>query len=171
MSALTEVNRFTRGGTMLGLRWFVVVRVSRPEPYPTEHRGQDDACGNEENPNNPQVKRPSTRGCPWPGLSFVRESAEQDEVAGLVASHHVAMVDDTTGSKIYEIRVRGELSDTMIEALGASRPSKSATTIVVRVEDKAALHSAISRIEDLALELISVTPVSSVGTHDDDAGP
>lgn len=73
------------------------------------------------------------------------------------------MVDSTTGSEIYEIRVRGELSDAMIEALGASRPSKSATTIVVAVEDKAALHSAINRIEDLALELISVAPVSSEG--------
>lgn len=73
------------------------------------------------------------------------------------------MAGSTTGSETYEIRVRGELSDTMIEALGASRPSKSATTIVVTVEDKAALHTAINRIEDLALELISVTPVSTGG--------
>ena len=73
------------------------------------------------------------------------------------------MVDNVTRSEVYEIRVRGELSDAMIQALGASRPLKSATTIVVRVEDKAALHSAINRIEDLALELISVTPVSSEG--------
>ena len=111
--------------------------------------------------NNPQAKWPSTRGHPGSGLPCVRESTYQDEAAGLVASQHVAMVDSTTGSEIYEIRVRGELSDAMIGALGASRPSKSETTIVVRVEDKAALHSAINRIEDLALELISVTPVSS----------
>ena len=63
----------------------------------------------------------------------------------------------------YEIRVRGELSDQMVTALGGSRPAKAATIIVIEVEDKAALHSAIRRIEDLALELISVRPVSSGG--------
>ena len=103
----------------------------------------------------------------------VGESTDRDEAKPRVAGHYVAMADSTMGSEFYEIRVRGELSDAMIEALGASRPSKSATTIVVRAEDKAALHSAIRRIEDLALELISVRPVSSGGdasreeTHDD----
>ena len=72
------------------------------------------------------------------------------------------MTNEPSG-ECYEIRVRGSLSDTMVEALGGSRPSKNSTTIVVNVEDKAALHSAIRRIEDLALELISVTPVSPEG--------
>ena len=58
----------------------------------------------------------------------------------------------------YEIRVRGELSDRMVDALGGSRPAKAATTVVIEVEDRAALHSVIRRVEDLALELISVTP-------------
>jgi hypothetical protein len=60
--------------------------------------------------------------------------------------------------KTYEIRVRGELSDQMVAALGGSRPEKAATTVVIEVEDRAALHSVIRRIEDLSLELISVTP-------------
>jgi hypothetical protein len=58
----------------------------------------------------------------------------------------------------YEIRVRGELSDQMVAALGGSRPAKAATTIVIEVEDRSALHSVIRRVEDLSLELISVTP-------------
>jgi hypothetical protein len=58
----------------------------------------------------------------------------------------------------YEIRVRGELSDQMVAALGGSRPAKAATTIVIEVQDRAALHSVIRRVEDLSLELISVTP-------------
>jgi hypothetical protein len=58
----------------------------------------------------------------------------------------------------YEIRVRGELSDQMVAALGGSRPAKASTTVVIEVEDRAALHSVIRRIEDLSLELISVTP-------------
>ena len=90
-----------------------------------------------------------------------------------MGGHDGAMGESTMGSEFYEFRIRGQLSDAMIEALGASRPSKSATTIVVKAEDKAALHSAIRRIEDLALELISVRPVSSGGdasreeAHDD----
>lgn len=97
------------------------------------------------------------------GLPSTGESADQDEAAPAIAGQYVAMGDSTTVGEFYEIRIRGELSDALIDALGASRPSKSATTIVVRAEDKAALHSAIRRIEDLALELISVTPVSSQG--------
>lgn len=58
----------------------------------------------------------------------------------------------------YEIRVRGELSDQMVTALGGSRPAKATTTIVIEVEDRSALHSVIRRLEDLSLELISVTP-------------
>ena len=51
----------------------------------------------------------------------------------------------------YEIRVRGELSDQMVTALGGSRPAQATTTIVIEVEDRAALHSVIRRVEDLAL--------------------
>jgi hypothetical protein len=62
-------------------------------------------------------------------------------------------------SDTYEIKVRGELSDQMVRAIGGSRPTNAATTIVISVEDKAALHSVIRRVEDFALELVSVTPV------------
>lgn len=51
------------------------------------------------------------------------------------------------------------MSDQMVKAIGGSRPAKAATTIVVSVDDRAALHSVIRRVEDFALELISVTPV------------
>lgn len=60
----------------------------------------------------------------------------------------------------YEIRVRGVLSDQMVAALGGSRPTKTATTIMIEVEDRSALHSLIRRVEDLSLELISVRPRS-----------
>ena len=65
---------------------------------------------------------------------------------------------DAREGETYEIRVRGELSDQMVAALGGSRPARAATTIVIEVEDRAALHSVIRRVEDLSLELISVTP-------------
>ena len=68
------------------------------------------------------------------------------------------MSSDPPDGDTYEIRVRGELSDQMVEALGGSRPAKAATTVVIEVEDRAALHSVIRRVEDLSLELISVTP-------------
>jgi len=61
----------------------------------------------------------------------------------------------------YEVQVRGELSDQMVKSLGGSRPINAATTIVISVEDRAALHSVIRRVEDLALELVSVTLVPS----------
>lgn len=69
---------------------------------------------------------------------------------------------DESSAKVeaYEIRVRGELSDQLVEALGGSRPVNATTTILIIVEDRAALHSAIRRVEDFALELVSVTPVS-----------
>jgi hypothetical protein len=68
------------------------------------------------------------------------------------------MSSDPHDSETYEIRVRGELSDQMVAALGGSRPAKAATTVVIEVEDRTALHSVIRRVEDLSLELISVTP-------------
>ena len=68
------------------------------------------------------------------------------------------MSSDQRDGETYEIRVRGELSDQMVAALGGSRPARAATTIVIEVEDRAALHSVIRRVEDLSLELISVTP-------------
>jgi len=59
----------------------------------------------------------------------------------------------------YELQVRGELSDQMVKSLGGSRPINVATTIVISVEDRAALHSVIRRVEDLALELVSFSRV------------
>jgi hypothetical protein len=67
------------------------------------------------------------------------------------------MSSDPHDGDTYEIRIRGELSDQMVAALGGSRPAKAATTVVIDVEDRAALHSVIRRVEDLSLELISVT--------------
>jgi hypothetical protein len=59
----------------------------------------------------------------------------------------------------YEIRLRGELSDQVVEALGGLRPIGHGTTIVFEAQDRAALHAVIRRIEDLALELVSVTEI------------
>jgi len=73
------------------------------------------------------------------------------------------MSSDPRDGDTYEIRVRGELSDQMVAALGGSRPAKAATTVVIEVEDRAALHSVIRRVEDLSLELISVTPRAPEG--------
>ena len=61
----------------------------------------------------------------------------------------------------YELRIRGKLSDQMVKSLGGSRPINAATTIVISIEDRAELHSVIRRVEDLALELVSVTRVPS----------
>jgi hypothetical protein len=68
------------------------------------------------------------------------------------------MSSEPSEGETYEIRVRGDLSDQMVAALGGSRPAKAATTVVIEVEDRAALHSVIRRVEDLSLELISVIP-------------
>lgn len=59
----------------------------------------------------------------------------------------------------FEIRVRGDLTDRVVEAIGGSRPSSPSTSVLVTVPDTAALNALILRLEDLALELLSVSPV------------
>jgi len=60
----------------------------------------------------------------------------------------------------YQIRIRGLLKDQVLEAIGGDAPLEPSTSFLVTVQDRAALHSVIRRIEDLALDLISVTPVN-----------
>ncbi len=62
-------------------------------------------------------------------------------------------------SHVYEVCVRGELSDALIRELGATRRSPR-TTVVVPTVDRAALHSTIRRLEDLGLELLSIHEVA-----------
>jgi hypothetical protein len=90
-------------------------------------------------------------------------SPYQDEEVRGHQAHDWYMSSDPSQFKTYEIRVRGELSDQMVAALGASRPAMTATTIVITVEDRSALHSVIRRVEDLSLELISVAPRPPTG--------
>jgi hypothetical protein len=85
-------------------------------------------------------------------------SPYQDEEIRGHQVHDWYMSSDPRQGETYEIRVRGELSDQMVAALGGSRPAMTATTIVIVVEDRSALHSVIRRVEDLSLELLSVTP-------------
>jgi hypothetical protein len=85
-------------------------------------------------------------------------SPYQDEEVRGHEAHDWYMSSDSRQGETYEIRVQGELSDQMVAALGGSRPAMTATTIVIVVEDRSALHSVIRRVEDLSLELLSVTP-------------
>lgn len=61
--------------------------------------------------------------------------------------------------QVYEICIRGELSDVLVRELGGTRRSPS-TTVVVPTVDRSELHGVIRRLEDLGLELLSIHELS-----------
>jgi hypothetical protein len=59
----------------------------------------------------------------------------------------------------YEFRVRGQLSETMLQAfdgLHAQMPSEGYTLLTGSLPDQAALHAVLAQIEALGLELLVV---------------
>ena len=58
----------------------------------------------------------------------------------------------------YEIRVRGVLSDTLLEAFPGlqARTKKGETVLSGELADRSALHGVLSQIEALGLELLEV---------------
>ena len=62
---------------------------------------------------------------------------------------------------VYEIRVKGKLSDTLVSELHAARQADSDTTLIVEIPDRAGLHSFMTRVEDLGLKVISINPGSA----------
>ena len=76
----------------------------------------------------------------------------------------------------YEIRVRGVLSDTLLEAFPGlqARTKKGGTVLSGELADRAALHGVLAQIEALGLELLELysdaeLPESIEG--DDDRSP
>jgi hypothetical protein len=59
---------------------------------------------------------------------------------------------------VYEIRVKGKLSDILVRELQASRPVDSDTALTVEVPDRAGLHAFMTRIEEFGLTVISINP-------------
>ena len=61
-------------------------------------------------------------------------------------------------SRRYEIRVRGVLSDTLLEAFPGlrARTERSETVLSGELPDRAALHGVLAEIESLGLELLEV---------------
>jgi hypothetical protein len=62
------------------------------------------------------------------------------------------------GMTLYEIRVRGVLSDTLLEAFPTmdAHTSQGDTLLVGALPDQAALHGVLAAIEALGLELLEV---------------
>jgi hypothetical protein len=70
---------------------------------------------------------------------------------------------------VYEIRVKGKLSDNLVRELQASRSADSDTALTVEVRDRAGLHAFMTRIEDFGLTVISVNPgQTDAGDPDDE---
>ena len=67
---------------------------------------------------------------------------------------------DTVAST-YEVLVRGELSDHLVDVLGARRvvPSRGKTLIVVDVIDQSHLHGILNRLQDHNIEIERVNPI------------
>jgi hypothetical protein len=67
--------------------------------------------------------------------------------------------------RLYEIRVRGLLGDTLLASFPTFRAeSRGAETILSGpIADQAALHGVLALIESLGLELISVTQLREGG--------
>ena len=63
-----------------------------------------------------------------------------------------------TGAVRYEIRIRGELSETVLGAFPDLHvePVRAETALVGTLADQAALHAVLAQIEALGLELIEV---------------
>jgi hypothetical protein len=68
---------------------------------------------------------------------------------------------------VYEIRVKGKLSDNLVRELQASRPVDSDTALTVEVPDRAGLHAFMTRIEEFGLTVISINP-SQTDTREPD---
>ncbi len=64
-------------------------------------------------------------------------------------------------STVYEILVRGELSEALASTLGARRfePREGMTLVVVEVIDQAHLHGILEQLRDLAIDIERVNPV------------
>ena len=65
-------------------------------------------------------------------------------------------------AEIYRIRVQGHLADRWSDPLGGltvRRRDDGTTVLIGPIVDQAALHSVITRIRDLGLELLSVVRV------------
>lgn len=64
-------------------------------------------------------------------------------------------------TSVYEILVRGELSEAIASGLGARRfePRRGKTLIVVDVIDQAHLHGILEQLRDLAIDIERVNPV------------
>jgi hypothetical protein len=62
---------------------------------------------------------------------------------------------------VYEILVRGELSEELASTLGARcfEPRQGMTMIVVDVIDQAHLHGILEQLRDLAIDIERVNPV------------
>jgi hypothetical protein len=64
-------------------------------------------------------------------------------------------------SSVYEIVVRGSVSEDVASRLGARRfePRRGMTLIVVEVIDQAHLHGLLEQLRDLAIDIERVNPV------------
>ena len=64
-------------------------------------------------------------------------------------------------TSVYEILVRGELTEGVASGLGARRleAGRGKTLIVVDVIDQAHLHGILERLRDLAIDIERVNPV------------
>lgn len=69
-----------------------------------------------------------------------------------------AQMTEPAKSRRYEIRVRGVLSDTLLEAFPGlrARTERSETVLSGELPDRAALHGVLAEIESLGLELLEV---------------
>jgi hypothetical protein len=74
-----------------------------------------------------------------------------------------------SGASVYEIRVKGKLSDNLVRELRASRSADSDTALIVEVPDRAGLHAFMARIEDFGLTVVSVNPGQTDAGDPDDA--
>jgi hypothetical protein len=64
-------------------------------------------------------------------------------------------------STVYEILVRGAMSEALASGLGARsfEPRQGKTLIVVEVIDQAHLHGVLEQLRDLAIDIERVNPV------------
>lgn len=64
---------------------------------------------------------------------------------------------------LYEIRVRGRVGDHLADALGLDAEMEPADTILRGpVDDQEGLHTILSRLQDLGLELVEIRQVPTV---------
>jgi hypothetical protein len=84
---------------------------------------------------------------------------------GARPTRHAGRVSSSTdaehSSRVYEILVRGELSDALAATLGAKsfEPQRGKTVIVVEILDQAHLHGILESLRDQAIDIERVNPV------------